>query len=239
MSAPAGEKDVEADGAAGGDVRRLSLWPPSFSAAVFDFDGTLADSAHIWRRVDEVFFATRGLPFDEDAAATISTLGFDAGARWCVGRYRLREEPEVIAAEWRRLGCALYETEVTLRPGAEAYLRALRERGVRLAVATSNDPRVLRSMRHVDVDALFDAVVCSCDVTRGKDHPDIYLEAARQLGAAPADCAVFEDILPGVRAAGGAGMATVAVRTPDPRQPADELRAAADLWLEGWEGLAG
>lgn len=218
---------------------RASLWPPSFSAAIFDFDGTLAESSHVWRRVDEVFFATRALPFDEDAAATISTLGFDAGARWCVERYRLREEPEAIADEWRRLGSALYETEVALHPGAEAYLRALRGRGVRLAVATSNDPHVLRSMRHVDMDALFDAVVCSCDVARGKDHPDIYLEAARRLGAAPEGCAVFEDILPGVRAAAGAGMVAVAVRTSDPRQPVAELRRAAKLWVDGWEGLAG
>ena len=94
-------------------------------------------------------------------------------------------------------------------------------------------------MRHVDVGALFDAVVCGREVGRGKDHPDIYLETARRLGAEPASCAVFEDILPGTLSAARAGMATVAVRSTDPRQPVAELRRAADRWIDGWEGLTG
>lgn len=215
-----------------------SLLPPSFSAGIFDFDGTLAETWHLWRRVDEIFFSTRGLPFDEDASATLATLGFSAGARWCVERYRLRDEVSDIVDEWNRLGAALYEEEVRLRPGAEAYLRALRARGVPLALATTNDPHVLGAMRHVDVFGLFDEVVCGREVSRGKDHPDIYLEASRRLGAAPGVCCVFEDILPGTLSAERAGMTTVAVRCEDPRQPARELRRAADLWIEGWEGLA-
>ena len=154
-------------------------------------------------------------------------------------RYRLRDEVADIVDEWNRLGAALYENEVRLRPGAEAYVRALRSRGVRVGLATTNDPHVLDAMRHVDVSGLFDEVVCGREVARGKDHPDIYLEAARRMGADPADCVVFEDILPGTLSAARAGMATVAVASSDPRQPAAELRRAADRWIVGWEGLLG
>ena len=216
---------------------RASLWPPSFSAAIFDFDGTLAETWPLWRRVDEIFFATRGLPFDEDASTTLATLGFAAGAQWCVERYGLRDEVADIVDEWNRLGAALYENEVRLRPGAEAYVRALRSRGVRVGLATTNDPHVLGAMRHVDVYALFDAVVCGREVAHGKDHPDIYLEAARRLGTEPAGCVVFEDILPGTLSAARSGMTTVAVASSDPRQPSAELRRTADLWIDGWEGL--
>ena len=216
-----------------------SLLPPSFSAGIFDFDGTLAETWHLWRRVDEIFFATRGLPFDEDASVTLATLGFAAGAQWCVERYRLRDEVADIVDEWNRLGAALYENEVRLRPGAEAYVRAHRAQGVRVGLATTNDPHVLGAMRHVDVGGLFDEVVCGREVARGKDHPDIYLEAARRLGAEPADCVVFEDILAGTLSAARAGMATVAVASSDPRQPAAELRRAADAWIDGWAGLCG
>ena len=219
--------------------RSVTLWPPSFGAAIFDFDGTLAETWHLWRRVDEIFFATRGLEFDESASTILATLGFAEGARWCVETYRLRDEVQDIVDEWNRLGAALYETSVELRPGAEDYLRALRDRGVRLALATTNNPQVLRAMQHVDVYGLFDEVVCGVDVARGKDHPDIYLEAARRVGAAPAGCVVFEDILPGVLSASRAGMTTVAVRCDDPRQPARELRREADLWIEGWEHVLG
>ncbi|OUO34581.1 HAD family phosphatase [Olsenella sp. An290] len=215
----------------------VELLPPSFSAGIFDFDGTLAETWHLWIEVDRIFFATRGLPFDAEAAQTLATLGFAAGARWCIERYRLRERPEDIVDEWNRLGSALYKSEVRLRPGARAYLEALRAAGVPLALATTNDPTVLGAMRHVDVTELFDAVVCGCEVERGKDHPDIYLEAARRLGARPEGCAVFEDLLAGVLSAGRAGMATVALRCEDPRQPWDELCRAADRAIEGWNGL--
>ena len=217
--------------------RRVNLWPPSFGAAIFDFDGTLAETSALWRRVDEIFFATRGLEFDESASSILATLGFAEGARWCVETYRLRDEVQDIVDEWNRLGAALYETSVVLRPGAERYLRALRGAGVPLALATTNNPHVLGSMRHVDVYKLFDEVVCGVDVSRGKDHPDIYLEAARRLGAQPSGCLVFEDILPGVLSAREAGMTTVAVRSDDARQPVGALKREADHWLDDWESV--
>ena len=95
-------------------MRVVSLWPPSFRAAVFDFDGTLAETWRIWRRVDEVFFSSRGLEFDESASATLATLGFAAGAQWCVERYRLHDAVSDIVDEWNRLGAALYENDVRL-----------------------------------------------------------------------------------------------------------------------------
>ena len=217
--------------------RRMNLWPPSFDAAIFDFDGTLAATSALWRRVDEIFFATRGLEFDESASAILATLGFAEGARWCVETYRLRDEVQDIVDEWNRLGAALYETSVVLRPGAERYLRALRNAGVPLALATTNNPHVLGSMRHVDVYELFDEVVCGVDVSRGKDHPDIYLEAARRLGAQPSGCLVFEDILHGVLSSSEAGMTTVAVRSDDARQPTGALKREADHWLDDWESV--
>ena len=217
-------------------ARPLELWPLSRGAAIFDFDGTLAETWDLWHEVDEVFFASRGLPFDEESSLTLATLGFEPGARWCVEHYRLREDPAHIVDEWNRLGSALYRSRVRLRPGAEAYLRRLRASGVPLALATTNDPQVLDSMEHVRVRELFDAVVCGREVTRGKDAPDIYLEAAARLGAAPTECVVFEDILPGIRSAAGADMATCAVLCDDPRQRPQRaaLAGAADLLIADW-----
>lgn len=216
----------------------LRLWPPSFSAAIFDFDGTLAETWELWQRVDRAFFAERGLPFDEEAHHMLNVLGFGPGAAWVIERYGLKEDPADICDEWNRMGRALYASEACLRPGAARYLGALREAGVRLALATTNDRRVLDSMApRVDVGALFDAVVCGSDVARAKDHPDIYLEAACRLGAEPGDCAVFEDILAGTRSAKAAGMRVCAVRTTEPGQPVDALRREADLFIDGWEGL--
>ena len=71
---------------------------------------------------------------------------------------------------------------------------------------------------HVNLGELFDAVVCSDDVSSAKDKPDIYLEAARRINALPATCLVFEDLLVGILTARDAGFLTCAVRCEDPTQ---------------------
>ena len=216
------------------------LWPPSFDAAIFDFDGTLAETSDLWRLVDEAFFDQRGLPYDHEAHLALATLGFAPGAAWCIERYGLDERVEDICDEWNRMGSELYRTKVHLRPGAREYLLALRAAGIPCALATTNDPDVLASMRdNVDVGELFDEVVCGMEVARPKDHPDIYLEAARRLGVRDVSgCMVFEDIPQGISSASRAGMRTCAVRCDDPRQDFSALRVLADVSLDNWTDIS-
>lgn len=209
-------------------------------AAIFDFDGTLAESGDVWHEVDVIFFERRGIAFDDDFADKLSVLGFEEGARYAIGAYDLPDTVEEICDEWNRLGRKLYERRVCLRPGAEAYIRALRAAGVPVALATTNDPDVIAAMEpRVPVSELLPVRVHGRDVEHHtKNHPDIYLEAARRLGVEPSECLVFEDILPAVLTAKRAGMRAVGVRTSSPHQQWELIRHAADLVIDGWEGLA-
>lgn len=217
----------------------ISLWPPDFVAAIFDFDGTISDTAALWHEVDVDFLAARGIPYDPGYPKTLSTLGFTAGAEYTIRRFHLDERPEDICEEWTRMGRALYAAKARLRPGAQAYIERLRACGVRVGLATTNSPEVLHSMRSVDVHGLFDVVVTSSDCAVPKDRPDIYLMCADRLQAEPGQTMVFEDIKPGLQAARGAGFLTCGVRSGDPNQQVEEVREAAQAWLDGWEGLAG
>lgn len=211
------------------------LWPPSFSAAIFDFDDTLALTHDLWKQVDIAFLRSRGISYTPDVGRTLTMLGFAGGARWCIERYGLKDTVDEICDEWNSMGRALYATQVHLRPGAREYLAALRSAGVPLALATTNDPDVLAAMRgNVDVYALFDSVVCAKEVGCGKDHPDIYLEAARRISANPEDCMVFEDLLQGICSAKRAGMRTCAVLSNNPLQNEREVVAAADCSIASW-----
>jgi beta-phosphoglucomutase-like phosphatase (HAD superfamily) len=73
----------------------------------------------------------------------------------------------------------------------------------------------------------FSATVSSEEVPRGKPSPDVYIEAARRLGADPAACAAVEDSTNGIRAADGAGMRVIAVPRPDYPPSAEALTLAA------------
>lgn len=214
-----------------------NLWPPTFDAAIFDFDGTISNTADLWHEVDLAFLGVRGLPYTPDYARKLSVLGFEQGALYTIERYGLRENPEDICDEWNRMGRALYRSRATLRPGVAAYLAALRSKGVKLALATTNDPEVIGSMRHVHVNELFDTCVYGKEVPRTKEHPDIYLEAAKRLEITPERCIVFEDIVPGLLSAKRAGMLACGVYSNDPAQRVHDVQDAADIFLWDWADI--
>jgi len=75
----------------------------------------------------------------------------------------------------------------------------------------------------------FAVTVSSEEVARGKPAPDVYLEAARRLGAEPTRCVAIEDSANGLRSAAAAGMAVIAVPNPHYPPSADALALAAAI----------
>src|SRR6185436_8928418 len=91
-------------------------------------------------------------------------------------------------------------------------LAALRRAAVPAAIASSAPARwVIGAVERLGIRPLFDAVVTCDEVARRKPAPDVYLEAARRLGADPAQSVAIEDSNPGIAAARSAGMKTVAI----------------------------
>ena len=110
------------------------------------------------------------------------------------------------------------------KPGVRELMAFLREHGVKIAVASSNDRApLLRNLRHAGLERFLSAVVSGEEVVHGKPAPDIFLKAAEQLGLAPEECYVFEDSVNGSRAGIAAGCATVMV--PDMIPPTQDVRA--------------
>ena len=98
---------------------------------------------------------------------------------------------------------------------------------MRLACATAGDPdNIAFALGGLEMADFFDAAVGAHDVARGKPEPDLFLLAAKRVGAAPAECLVFEDAPLGIEAARRAGMRAVAIAST---VPADELGAAAHV----------
>ena len=106
--------------------------PLSMRAAIFDLDGTLLDSMYVWHAVDERFFAERGLTLTPDYAKAIAGMSYRETALYTKKRYGLPEPWEEIVQIWTRMAEREYRENVRLKPGAEAYLRALKARGVAL-----------------------------------------------------------------------------------------------------------
>ncbi len=213
-----------------------------FDAAVFDLDGTLLDSLGMWDSLDAVFLKKRGLGAPADYSAAVNAMSFQEAAEYTVRRFGLADTPDSLMREWDALAAEAYENSIPLKPGAKEFLLSLRAAGKKLGVATALSPRLYGpALRRNGVYGLFDAFAHLGEVKRGKGFPDIYLLAAKRLGAPPEQCAVFEDVLPGVLGAKAAGMKAIGVYDPSSKEDEEKMRAAADGYLERWpaEGLAG
>ena len=116
-------------------------------------------------------------------------------------------------------------------PGVQHWLAYWPTVGVRQALASSAPQANIEAiLAELELHSFFEVVVSgeAGQITRSKPAPDVFLEAARQLEVAPANCLVVEDAVVGVQAAKSAGMRCVAVTTT--HSPAD--LAAADLVVE-------
>jgi beta-phosphoglucomutase len=99
-----------------------------------------------------------------------------------------------------------------LLPGAKDWLKRLQDDGWRQALATMTGQKNIRAIFTVlAIEPYFNAVVTGDDVREGKPAPDIFLEAAKQVGIPPGNCIVVEDAPAGVEAARRAGMRSIGV----------------------------
>jgi HAD superfamily hydrolase (TIGR01509 family) len=205
-------------------------------AVIFDLDGILIDSEHVWDEVRQELAKERGGRWSDSASRDMMGMSSIEWSRYMRDVVGLDEDPEEISAEVVRRLEERYHEELPIIPGSEEALELLAARWPLGLASSSNRELIDLVLAESGFGRFFRATVSSEEVPRGKPAPDVYVEAARRLGADPARCAAVEDSENGILAAKAAGMRTIAI--PNPRYPPDEeALAAADAVLETLEEL--
>ena len=215
-------------------TRRLRL-PEAIAACLFDLDGVLTRTAELhaaaWKQTFDAFLQTRAaggsaVPFDSvaDYDAYVDGKPRADGVRSFLASRGIelpegspadpssaetvhglgRRKKELVHELMAQHGVAAYE-------GSVRFLEAVQEAELGRALVTSSEDAdaVLRAAGLEGAfDVQVDGVVAHELGLAGKPAPDVFLEAARRLGVAPEQAAVFEDALAGVAAgrAGGFGL---------------------------------
>lgn len=202
-------------------------------AVLFDLDGTLVDSMWVWSQIDIDYLGARGISVPPGLQQAVEGMAFTEVAVYFKERFGIADSVETIKNQWQEMAMEQYSHQVPLKPGAGAFLSYLKERDFRLAVASSNALSLIEAaLKGHGIRQYFDCIITSCEVAKGKPAPDVYLEAAKRVGAAPADCLVFEDIVPGILAGKAAGMQVCAVYDKYSLFQENEKRASADYYIE-------
>jgi HAD superfamily hydrolase (TIGR01509 family) len=198
-------------------------------AVIFDLDGLLVDSEPVWDDVRENLARERGGRWHDDAQRDMMGMSSTEWSRYMHDRIGLAESPAEINRLVVERMLARYAAGPPWLPGAvEAVRRVGAAFGLGLA-SSSNRELIDAVLEAGGITGLFAATVSSEEVAAGKPAPDVYLEAARRLGCAPAACVAIEDSHSGIRSAKAAGMRCVAI--PNLHFPPGDALSEADVVL--------
>ncbi len=205
--------------------------PAGLRAVLFDWDGTLVDSAAKSYRCYQRVFARYGIVYDR--ALFERTYSPD----WYLTYEQIGVPREVWAeADLRWLEC--YQTEPSeLVAGAREALEQVAARGLVQGLVSSGDPRrVKRELADLGVARFFSSVVCGGETARRKPDPEPLLAGLDKLGIAPAEAAYVGDSPEDVQMAKAAGVLAIGVPGGFPNR--DALAAAGpDLLLPSLDSV--
>ena len=203
----------------------------TIQAVVFDLDGVLVESDHIWHEVREGLARERDGNWTDRSEAEMSGMSSSEWSLYMHEVVGLADPPDEINDEVVRRMRSRYAKKLPLIDGAGEAVKRLAG-SFRLAVASSSNRELIEVvLAQAGLDRYFEATVSSEEVARGKPSPDVFVEAARRLSVPPRNCGAVEDSTNGIRAAHAAGMRVVAIPNALYPPPADVV-ALADVTLD-------
>lgn len=203
--------------------------------AIFDMDGTLLDTERLYQESWRYLANQYGQ--EHNPAFPLAVCGSNGEKMIEI----IREYYPAVNAEQFMDDCfsrvaRIIETSILVKPGAREILAYLKEKGVKLAVASSNShAQIEKNMRLAGLLDDIDAIVGGDEVQNSKPAPDIFQLAAEQLGLATTDCYAIEDGENGLRAGAAAGCTTVMVVDLTP--PTKELQCLCAGVYKNLSGL--
>ena len=202
-------------------------------AVIFDLDGTLVDSMWMWKSIDIEYLGRYGIQMPEDLQQSIEGMSFSETAIYFKERFGLKDSLDQIKGDWNEMAWDKYMHEVPLKAGVRELLAHLKQDHIAMGIATSNSRELVDLVvEKLGIKEYFSSIRTSCEVSKGKPSPDIYLLVAEDLGVEPVHCLVFEDVLQGIMAGKNAGMKVCAVHDEHSAKELEEKIELSDYYVE-------
>ena len=194
-------------------------------------DGLLIDSEPLWQEAEISVFRSVGVPLTRELCRETVGVRLDQVVRHWYDRFPWHgESMKAVEARVLEEVSRLVVDRGQPMPGVRETIEMLVAANYTLAVASSSPMQLIRTA--LEAFGLIESfsVLHSAEVeVEGKPHPAVYFSTMSLLGVDPNNCIAFEDSVPGVLAAKGAGAWVIAV--PDPADISNPAFADADVVL--------
>lgn len=202
-----------------------------YNAVVFDMDGVIFDSERAVMQCWKEVASRHNIPDIEKAILA------------CTGTTMVRTREIMLNLygadfpydEYARESSAIFHSRydggrLPMKPGVKELLTFLKERGKKIALASSTRQQVVTDeLRDAGIIGYFDRIICGDMVSRSKPAPDIFLKACEELNVSPSDSYAIEDSYNGIRAAHAGGLHPIMV--PDLLPADEEMQSLAEIVL--------
>lgn len=217
---------------------------------IFDLDGTLLDTVGLWNEIDRELISTFGTQPAPDLKTiqterdriindTQDAHPYITYCEYLKVRYATPLDAQSLYDERYRIADDFLVNRVDYKPSAPEFLKTLKARGLKLAVASATrgkNVEIYRTKNHrilekAPFDEMFEVVYSRNDAERIKPDPEIHLRLMREFNVTPQECLIFEDSLVGVQAAQAAGIECAVIYDQYSDDDRDELDRLADYRL--------
>lgn len=202
-----------------------------YNAVVFDMDGVIFDSERAVMQCWKEVASRHNIPDIEKAILA------------CTGTTMVRTREIMLNLygadfpydEYARESSAIFHSRydggrLPMKPGVKELLTFLKERGKKIALASSTRQQVVTDeLRDAGIIEYFDRIICGDMVSHSKPAPDIFLKACEELNISPSDSYAIEDSYNGIRAAHAGGLHPIMV--PDLLPADEEMQSLAEIVL--------
>lgn len=183
-------------------------------AIIFDMDGVLVKSGDAVQESFSIILGRFGVDFDHANRPKYAGRSLrDQLEMWKEDFPEIPKDFDHItfSEESTKKEFELLRDELLPNENILDLISKAKEKGIKIAVATSSTRnRAMMFLKSNGIYEYLDAFITCEDVEKHKPNPDIFLEAAKQVGVKPEYCAVIEDAVNGITAANAAGMVSVA-----------------------------
>ena len=208
-------------------------------SAIFDMDGTLLDSMHIWDNLGSNMLRRMGYEPEPDMQEKVMVMTLRESAEYCKTTYNMPQTVEEIMDLTLAEVEEFYTTEVQARPGVKKVLSLLKMDGVWMYVATNTERRLAEAaLKHAGIRDYFRGIMTCGEVGIGKkDSAEIYERCLTRLQSNKKDTVVFEDAVHAIRTAKKAGFRVCGIYDPSAEADQEEIKELSDYYIRSFEEL--
>lgn len=210
----------------------------TIEGAIFDLDGTILDSMFIWNDIGYKFLEMKNIKVPAGADKQFTQMSLQQAAEYYIDHFDNTATIESIINDINMLVEGFYFNEVIKKDGIQEFLEHLKNKGVKMCVATATDKYMVeKALERNGLLHYFSEIYTCNGVGAGKDTAVIYDKSLEHLGTPKETTFVFEDAFYAIKTAKKAGYNVVGINDVSEPEDPEEIKKYCDYYINNYDEI--